>query len=184
MEKVNFTGHDWKKLAWQSRVYLYEKMERENTYWTPIGIYSSDAIEYLTDKKLIEPYVDDEVMSARFFTWTSLDAYWKWQQAKTAIYSKIKHDPDHVLNKVILFCDDHDYLSLLRTSSLPIDREASKTALHMIANACKDITESEERMRMVKMFKNAEERTRLIEEGKPIDEGNAELVEDVFDIHQ
>jgi len=188
MEKVDYQGYDWTRLAMQSRIYLYRKMEKENTYWTPIGIYTPDAVGYLVDKKLLEPFVDKWSLTDRFFKWTNVQAWWKWQQGKANIYKSINSDPDHALNKIILFCDDHDYLSLIRTQALPVDRDTSKTALHVLVDLCKDIELEGEDVQIAEIYRDVERLADAIRDG--IDtyirssKSNEELVEEVFDIHQ
>lgn len=163
-------------------------MEKDNTYWTPIGIYTPDAIDFLVTKKLIEPYVDQWSLTDRFFMWIEKESWWKWQQGKANIYKSISSDPSHALNKIILFCDDHDYLSLIRTQALPVDRDTSKTALHVLVDLCKDIELTGENVQIAEIYRNVERMADNVREGDDLEKGfgksNEELVEEVFDIHQ
>jgi hypothetical protein len=166
---------DWNDLAKKSRVYLHKKMCNENTYFTPIGILSVEAVNYLVEKKLIEPYPEDD----RFFVWSDQGSSQKWEEAKVLVYKRIMESPTSPFKKIIKFCDNHDYLSLMRTHSLPVDRETSRQSIESIRMACEQVVLDEEALVIAEIYKRAEEANDNIAKGKY---DNTKVVEEVFDI--
>lgn len=187
MQTSTVPKKDWTALSEKSRVYLFQRMERENLFWTPLGLFSRPAIDYLLDKNLIYPLIIEEYDTERFYTWYNPESFWKWQKAKDVVYKQIKNNQTNPYHKIIGFCDNQDYLAIMRTGRLPEGRDINRGSLVTLAENCENIPLTDENKLIAKSYKYAEKTSKRIEEGQNMGResiSNEKLIEGIFKEHE